>query len=143
MTKLAGHSGHAVPDAALEYDSATHARPESEHGHVVHIARRAQPLFSQGSDVGIVLKNYARTQKPLDFGSSSGCSPQCTTGTSTCSCTETCNGHTYTMSCGGSSSTSCGCEIDQVTQPTSIIGGPCTDGAGLESTFIAQCGPKT
>jgi hypothetical protein len=68
------------------------------------------------------------------------CQPQCMpTGSGQCTCTETCGGHTYVMTCNGLSTTSCSCEIDQVTQTTPITGPDCSNSTGLESVFISMC----
>ncbi len=63
VTELARHAGHAVPDLPLKDDASTHAGSESQHGHVLHIARRAQPLFAEGGDVGVVFQDHARAQE--------------------------------------------------------------------------------
>jgi ZU5 domain len=79
---------------------------------------------------------------PVDLGFTS-CSPNCTTGSSSCGCTETCGGHTYVMMCSQSSSTAgCFCEIDNVTQSTSITGVTCDSLSAVEGGFFQGCGPS-
>ncbi len=73
---------------------------------------------------------------------SSNCTPECTTGTISCGCMETCNGHTYVMSCSQSSSlASCGCEVDGQTQSSSINGVTCDDLSAVEGGFFSGCAP--
>jgi hypothetical protein len=92
----------------------------------------AAPAAETASDLGFT---------PTDFATSS-CSPTCTTGTTSCGCTETCGGHTYVMMCSQSSSTAgCFCEIDQVTQSTSITGVTCDSLSAVEGGFFQGCGP--
>jgi hypothetical protein len=68
------------------------------------------------------------------------CSPSCVpTGSGQCTCSETCAGHSYVMVCNESSSTTCSCEIDNVTQPSPIPGVLCSDTTGEESVFISRC----
>src|SRR5579859_8116485 len=46
---------------------------------------------------------------PMDLGTTS-CPPTCTSTTGGCGCQETCNGHTYVLTCSGSTTVSCFCE---------------------------------
>jgi hypothetical protein len=75
---------------------------------------------------------------PMDLGS---CTPNCTSTSTTCGCTETCNGHTYVMMCSGSTTVSCFCEIDGATQTNPInYSGPC-NASETPSVFFSSCAP--
>ena len=67
MTEFAGHAGHAVPDASLQHDTAAHPGAQGDHADIIHGAGRAQPLFSQGRGIGVILKNDGGAQSPLNL----------------------------------------------------------------------------
>jgi len=83
--------------------------------------------------------DMAFVSTPIDF-STPQCTPSCLpTGSGQCTCSETCGGHSYVMVCTESSTTTCSCEIDNVTQPSPITGVLCSDSTGEESVFISHC----
>lgn len=86
--------------------------------------------------------NLAGTDNFFPDMSVANCSPHCTTGPTSCSCTETCSGHTYVMTCSQSSSlATCGCEVDNVTQTSPINGVTCDDLSAVEGGFFQACAP--
>ena len=58
VAEFAGHPGHAMPDAALQNDSAAHAGSKGDHAHVVNIGSGSQPLFAQRGRIGVVFQDY-------------------------------------------------------------------------------------
>jgi hypothetical protein len=74
------------------------------------------------------------------MGSTGTCTPNCTADT-TCGCSATCNGHTYTMGCSQSTTTNCFCEIDGATQSASIVLDSCTM-MQVQQAFVTQCLPN-
>src|SRR4051812_8227416 len=78
---------------------------------------------------------------PMDLGPAGNCTPTCTSNTGSCGCSETCSGHTYVLSCSGSTSVSCFCEIDGMTQSQPIqFSGMCSQ-SSAESAFFSSCAP--
>ena len=62
MSEFAGHSNHAVPNAPVEHDSPTNAGTQSQHGYVIKVACRSQPLLAKGCDIRIVIQDDPRAQ---------------------------------------------------------------------------------
>ena len=69
MTELARHAGHAVPYSSPKHDSSTHAGAERQHGHVVYVAGRPQPVLAERSRVGIVFQNHSCAEHLLNLRS--------------------------------------------------------------------------
>ena len=109
----------------------------------------AVPAASTVLDLATASSVDLATAPPIDFAvrpssdmATPACTPQCTTGTTSCSCTETCSGHTYVMMCSQSSSTAnCFCEVDGQTQSFVPSGVTCDSLSNLEGGFFQGCAP--
>ena len=67
VAKLSGHAIHAVEDFAIQDDGAADAGAEREHRKIVNATARAQPLFAESGDIGVVIEEDSRAQAALDF----------------------------------------------------------------------------
>src|SRR5438270_10850687 len=67
VSKLAGHSIHTVKNFAIQNDRTADAGSQRDHGHVVDVARSAEPLFAQCGCVGVILEKDASAQAAFDF----------------------------------------------------------------------------
>jgi hypothetical protein len=69
-----------------------------------------------------------------------GCSGvTCGGNASGCSCSETCNGHTYTMTC--TTGANCVCDVDGVPGASSPTGTTCSSPQVVGAVFQSQCVP--
>ncbi len=69
---------------------------------------------------------------------SANCVPTCGPTSGGCGCTDTCNGHTYTMGCDGTTTINCYCEIDGATQSQTFTVPNC-EVSNIEGSLFSQC----
>src|SRR5262249_30229077 len=67
MSEFASHAVHAVPDFSADDEPSADTGAERKHGHVVKFSCCAEPLFSEGGDVGIVFEDDDGIEAALDF----------------------------------------------------------------------------
>src|SRR5215469_210000 len=67
MAAFAGHTGHAVPNLAVEHDARANTGAKREHAHRVGIATGAHPLLSQSCYVCVVLQDHLAIEPALDL----------------------------------------------------------------------------
>jgi hypothetical protein len=65
-------------------------------------------------------------------------SPDCHLTSGGCSCSQSCNGHTFVMNCGGTTTASCSCSVDGTIK--SAFDTSCAQQSTYESVFFSMCG---
>ena len=58
VPEFAGHAVRAAPDRAAEHQSTANTGAEGQYRHVGIILGRAQPLFSERRDIGVVFEDH-------------------------------------------------------------------------------------
>src|ERR1035437_9290255 len=66
VAQFSCHAVHAMPETSIQHQPSSYSGAERVHGHMVRIAACAQPFFSHGGGVGVVLQNHGYPEPALD-----------------------------------------------------------------------------